>query len=118
MDARLIIQVLVNLIENAVKYTQQGSEIQISAHRQGDKVCVRVADNGGGIRDDMKPHVFEMFYVGKTTVADSRRSLGLGLALSRSIVETHGGELTLSDNQPHGCIFSFTLPVSEVTLNE
>ena len=118
MDARLIIQVLVNLIENAVKYTQQGSEIRISAHRQGDKVCIRVADNGGGIRDAMKPHVFEMFYVGKTTVADSRRSLGLGLALSRSIVEAHGGELTLTDNQPHGCIFSFTLPVSEVTLNE
>ena len=118
MDARLIIQVLVNLIENAVKYTQQGSKIQISAHRQGDKVCIRVSDNGGGIRDAMKPHVFEMFYVGKTTVADSRRSLGLGLALSRSIVEAHGGELTLTDNQPHGCIFSFTLPVSEVTLNE
>ena len=59
MDARLIIQVLVNLIENAVKYTQQGSKIQISAHRQGDKVCIRVSDNGGGIRDAMKPHVFE-----------------------------------------------------------
>lgn len=118
MDARLIIQVLVNLIENAVKYTQKGSEIQISAHRQGKKVCISVADNGEGISDEMKQHVFEMFYTGKNTVADSRRSLGLGLALCRSIVEAHGGNLTLADNHPHGCIFTFTLPVSEVTLNE
>ena len=82
MDARLIIQVLVNLIENAVKYTQQGSKIQISAHRQGDKVCIRVSDNGGGIRDAMKPHVFEMFYVGKTRLQTAVEALVLDLHLA------------------------------------
>ena len=71
-----------------------------------------------GIADDMKPHIFEMFYTGKNTVADSRRSFGIGLTLCKSIVELHGGTLTLTDNVPHGCIFTFTLPLSEVTLNE
>lgn len=54
----------------------------------------------------------------KNTVADSRRSFGIGLTLCKSIVELHGGTLTLTDNVPHGCIFTFTLPLSEVTLNE
>ena len=63
-------------------------------------------------------HIFEMFYTGKTTVADSHRSLGLGLALCHSIIEAHEGTLVLTDHDPHGCNFTFTLPLSEVTLNE
>ena len=118
MDAQLIVQVIVNLIDNALKYTEQGSEICVSAEKQGGDAVIRVTDNGNGIADDMKPHIFEMFYTGKNTVADSRRSFGIGLTLCKSIVELHGGTLTLTDNVPHGCIFTFTLPLSEVTLNE
>ena len=118
MDAQLIVQVIVNLIDNALKYTEQGSEICVSAEKQGGDAVIRVTDNGNGIADDMKPHIFEMFYTGKNTVADSRRSFGIGLTLCKSIVELHGGTLTLTDNVPHGCIFTFTLPISEVTLNE
>ena len=118
MDAQLIVQVIVNLIDNALKYTEQGSEICVSAEKQGGYAVIRVTDNGNGIADDMKPHIFEMFYTGKNTVADSRRSFGIGLTLCKSIVELHGGTLTLTDNVPHGCIFTFTLPLSEVTLNE
>ena len=79
---------------------------------------VRVEDNGPGIPEEMKSHIFEMFYTGKTTVADSHRSLGLGLALCHSIIEAHNGTLILTDHAPHGCNFIFTLPLSEVTLNE
>ncbi len=111
MDARLISQVIINLVENALKYTPSGSSIAIGAERQGDRVVIRVADDGPGIRDDLKPRVFEMFFTGDRKVADSRRSLGLGLSLCRSIVSAHGGEITLTDNTPSGCIFSFTLPV-------
>ena len=118
MDAQLIVQVIVNLIDNALKYTEQGSEICVSAEKKDKYAVIRVADNGNGIPDDMKPHIFEMFYTGKNTVADSRRSFGIGLTLCKSIVELHGGTLTLTDNVPHGCIFTFTLPLSEVTLNE
>ena len=111
MDARLISQVIINLVENALKYTPSGSSIAIGAERQGDRVVIRVADDGPGIPDDLKPRVFEMFFTGDRKVADSRRSLGLGLSLCRSIVSAHGGEITLTDNTPSGCIFSFTLPV-------
>ena len=118
MDVRLIIQVLVNLIDNAIKYTPPGSVISIRGKKSGGKAQISVEDNGPGIPDEMKPHIFEMFYTGKTTVADSQRSLGLGLALCRSIIEAHDGTLVLSDHAPHGCNFTFTLPLSEVTLNE
>ena len=118
MDVRLIIQVLVNLIDNAIKYTPPGSVICIRGTKTDGKAQISVEDNGPGIPEEMKLHIFEMFYTGKTTVADSQRSLGLGLALCRSIIEAHEGTLVLTDHNPHGCDFIFTLPLSEVTLNE
>ena len=118
MDVRLIMQVLVNLVDNAIKYTPPGSVICIRGTKTDGKAQISVEDNGTGIPEEMKTHIFEMFYTGKTTVADSQRSLGLGLALCRSIIEAHDGTLVLSDHAPHGCNFTFTLPLSEVTLNE
>ena len=118
MDARLIMQVIINLVDNAIKYTPAGSEIILSAGKAEGFVTVSVADNGPGIPDAEKAHVFEMFYTGRHQVADSRRSLGLGLALCKSIINAHGGEITLSDNCPHGCIFTFTIPSGEVNINE
>ncbi len=79
MDVRLIMQVLVNLIDNAIKYTPKGSNLYSRIKKMGAQISVE--DNGPGIADEMKPHIFEMFYTGKTTIADSHRSLGLGLAL-------------------------------------
>ena len=118
MDVRLIMQVLVNLVDNAIKYTPPGSVICIRGMKTDGKAQISVEDNGPGIPEEMKSHIFEMFYTGKTTVADSQRSLGLGLALCRSIIEAHEGTLVLTDHNPHGCNFTFTLPLSEVTLNE
>ena len=118
MDVRLIMQVLVNLVDNAIKYTPPGSVICIRGTKTDGKAQISVEDNGPGIPEEMKTHIFEMFYTGKTTVADSHRSLGLGLALCRSIIEAHEGTLVLTDHNPHGCNFTFTLPLSEVTLNE
>lgn len=117
-DARLIMQVIINIVDNAIKYTQKDSEIVITTQKLQRKAVVRIADNGPGIPDDMKPHVFEMFYSGAKSIADSRRSLGLGLSLCRSIVNAHGGELELSDNVPHGAVFTFSLPIEEVDLHE
>lgn len=118
MDVRLIIQVLVNLVDNAIKYTPSGSTITIRALKKNEKAWISVEDNGPGILDEIKPHIFEMFFTGRNNIADSQRSLGLGLALCQSIVEAHGGKMELEDNDPHGCIFSFALPLSEVILNE
>lgn len=117
-DAKLIVQVLINLIDNAIKYTPVGSEIKVITEKKNGYASISVIDNGNGIPDNIKPHVFEMFYTGDNRIADSRRSLGLGLALCKSIIGAHGGELTLTDNQPQGCNFTFTLPLGEVKIDE
>ncbi|RHV94486.1 sensor histidine kinase KdpD [Clostridium sp. OF09-10] len=118
MDAGLIMQVLINLVNNAVKYTLVGSNIQITAIPRENMAEICVSDNGPGIPNELKERVFEMFFTGGNPIGDSRRSLGLGLTLCQTIVHAHHGEMMLKDNSPHGCIFSFTIPLSEVNLNE
>lgn len=117
-DARLLVQVIVNLVDNALKYTPAGSDIHITTCRQGDMGVIRVADNGPGIPDAEKEKVFAMFYTGKNTVADSRRSLGLGLHLCRSIAAAHGGSITLEDGAEVGAVFSVMIPAEEVMIHE
>ena len=118
MDAGLIMQVLINLVNNAVKYTPVGSNIRITAIPRENMAEICVSDNGPGIPNELKERVFEMFFTGGNPIGDSRRSLGLGLTLCQAILHAHNGEMTLKDNSPHGCIFSFTVPLSEVNLNE
>ena len=118
VDAGLIMQVLINLVNNAVKYTPAGSNIRITAIPRDNMAEICVSDNGPGIPDELKEHVFEMFFTGGNPIGDSRRSLGLGLTLCQAIIHAHNGEMTLKENSPHGCIFSFTVPLSEVNLNE
>ena len=118
VDARLIVQVIINIVDNAIKYTPNGSEITISTERKNDMISVSIADNGNGIADNLKDKVFDMFYTGANKIADSRRSLGLGLSLCKTIISAHGGEITVSDNNPHGAVFTFTLPAKEVDINE
>lgn len=117
-DAKLIMQVVINLVDNAIKYTPQGSDIIIETKVDGAQAAVTVSDNGGGISDEAKKHIFDMFYTAETKVVDSRRSLGLGLSLCKSIINAHGGGISVSDNEPHGAVFTFTLPTEEVTLHE
>ncbi len=118
MDSRLIIQVIINIVDNAIKYTQQDSCITISAKEDGDFVRVEIADNGLGIPDEIKSKLFDMFYTGENVSADSRRGLGLGLPLCKSIVNAHGGSIYVRDNTPRGAIFGFTLQAEEVNINE
>ena len=118
MDARLIVQVVINLVDNAVKYTPEGAQIRIHTGKKDGMVVVSVSDTGPGIPDEQKSKVFEMFYTGTNRAADGRRSLGLGLGLCRSIIRAHGGEIWVSDNKPQGAVFTFTLPAEEVTLHE
>ena len=115
MDARLIVQVVINIVNNAIKYTPEGSHILLSAERQGTFVRVMIADDGPGIPDEAKKRLFEMFYTADNVRGDGRRGLGLGLSLCKSIVTAHGGSITVSDHKPQGTVFSFTLRASEVT---
>ncbi|MEY8461322.1 sensor histidine kinase KdpD [Eggerthellaceae bacterium 24-137] len=126
MDGRLIVQVVVNLVNNAIAYTPAGSSIRIAAERQhtmaGDRVVVSVADDGPGIPPLEKGRVFDLFYHGGRVGGaaedgeggDARRGMGLGLALCRSILRAHGSEISLRDAYPHGCVFSFSLPAADM----
>ncbi len=114
MDVRLIVQVIINIVNNAVKYTQDGSRIVLRAARAGEMVEISISDDGPGISDEAKPHLFDMFYTASQGRADSRRGLGLGLSLCQSIVAAHGGTISVGDCVPHGTVFRFTLPIAEV----
>ena len=118
VDVRLIIQVFINLIDNAIKYTPEGSIININVSKQENKVIVKIIDNGPGINELDKERIFEMFYIGNNIIADGRKSLGLGLSLCKSIINAHGCEIKVSDNEPTGTVFTFDLPIKEVTIHE
>lgn len=117
-DARLIIQVIINLVDNAIKYTPAGSHITITTKQNEQHTEISVADNGAGIPDSEKEKVFQMFYSGSNPIADCRRSLGLGLSLCKSIITAHGGEISVTDNAPAGTVFTFTIPSGEVEVHE
>lgn len=118
MDSRLIVQVLINLVDNAIKYTQEGSQISIHVRRSQLWVVVEVSDDGPGISDEDKSRLFEMFYTANNIRGDGRRGLGLGLSLCKSIVNAHGGNISVKDNVPNGTVFSFTLKAEEVDVHE
>ncbi len=114
MDSALIVQVLINLINNAVKYTPEGAVITIGAKAEDGMAVLWVEDEGEGVPEGTEDKVFEMFYTGGKHSVDSRRGIGLGLALCRSIVQAHGGDIWMMNARPHGAKVSFTLPITEV----
>ena len=117
-DAKLIVQVIINLVDNALKYTPPETAIHISTAKQGEMAEIMIADTGNGISDAEKNKIFDKFYCGENRIADNRRSLGLGLYLCKAIVEAHGGTICVTDNLPHGAIFHFTLPLEEAAYHE
>lgn len=118
VDSRLIIQVLVNIIDNAIKYTDIGSEINITAFKKRKNVVIEISDNGKGISDSDKEQIFDMFFTSSTNTGDNRRGLGLGLALCKSIIVAHNGEIYVKDNKNGGTVFGFTLQLVEVNVHE
>lgn len=118
IDVGLIVQVLINLVNNAIRYTQKGSKIILSTEEQDGNIKIKIMDDGPGIADADKEHIFEMFYTANRTVIDGRRSLGMGLALCKSIIQAHRGTISVEDTKPHGATFVIVLPMEEVHLFE
>ena len=118
MDARLIGQVLTNLLDNAVKHTQPGEEISVTVSEDSEqKMAVfTVADRGTGISAQDLPNIFQMFYTTKGKGPDAKRGIGLGLAICESIVTAHGGTINArNQGSGKGAVFTFTLPLEENT---
>ncbi|MEG0257672.1 MAG: DUF4118 domain-containing protein [Christensenella sp.] len=111
MDGRLIIQVLVNLLDNAIKYTPAQAEIDLSAYQENDYMVFEVSDNGGGIDLSILDKVFDNFVTAPAGAEDSKRGMGIGLSICKSIVEAHGGVIAASNNDYGGATFRFALPM-------
>ncbi|MEA5059664.1 MAG: ATP-binding protein [Candidatus Pelethousia sp.] len=113
MDGKLISQVIINLLENAVRHAPQKSEITLAVETEGGQMKVSVADTGNGVPEEIRGRLFESFVTQDKGVVDGRRGLGLGLAICKAIVEAHGGKIHVEDNVPSGSVFIFTLPMEE-----
>lgn len=107
-DSARILQVLVNLLSNAVKYTHSGGRVVVRAERSGDELLFAVSDTGVGIPADKLEAIFERFI----QVADDRRGVGLGLYISKCLVQAHRGRIWAESTAGEGSTFRFTLPIS------
>jgi heavy metal sensor kinase len=111
-------QVVVNLVANAIKYTQEGGEVEVRVRVTANTAVLEVSDNGAGIPDYALPHVFERFY--RADKARSRESggAGLGLAIVKAICTAHGAELSVSSGESQGSVFSVRLPLVGDSVND
>ncbi len=116
IDFVLIEQVLVNLLDNAAKYSGPDLEIAITAARHGQELQIAVADHGPGIPEEDRELVFDKFYRLRTTRQIG--GTGLGLTICKAIVEAHGGQIWVDGNQGGGAVVTFTLPLDETTLGK
>jgi two-component system sensor histidine kinase KdpD len=110
MDAVLVEQVLVNLLENAISHAAPARAARIAAGIEEGALLVEVADEGPGLVAGTEEQVFEKFHRGPSR----RRGFGLGLAICRAIVTAHGGRIWAENRRPHGSAFRFTLPIGGV----
>nr|WP_246325386.1 ATP-binding protein [Dissulfurirhabdus thermomarina] len=110
MEPRLLEQALVNLLDNAVKYSPEGGEVEVTAAREGGEVVVRVRDQGPGIPREHLPRIFERFY--RVDKARSRElgGTGLGLAIVKHVMQAHGGRVTVESEPGKGSVFALHLP--------
>lgn len=108
-DAHGLTAVVQNLLENAIKYSPEGSPVELRAEKQNDKVIIRVADKGIGIPAPEREAVFEKFYRLGNEETRKTTGTGLGLYIVKQVVEAHGGTIAIADNQPKGTIFTLTL---------
>jgi two-component system, OmpR family, sensor histidine kinase KdpD len=109
VDPLLFEQVLVNLLENAAKYTPASAEIEVSAEVRGESLTIDVRDRGPGLGSGNELRVFEKFYRGAHV---GIRGIGLGLTICRWIVEAHGGKIEAADRPGGGAVIHMTLPLA------
>jgi len=109
-DGERLRQVMVNLFSNAIKFSHDGGSITVSADAKDNELLVQVTDYGIGISEDVMEHLFERFYQGNGSMTRSAGGSGLGLYISKQIIEAHGGDIWVESKVGGGSTFSFTLP--------
>jgi signal transduction histidine kinase len=115
-DAARLRQVIVNLLDNAIKYTVPGGSVMVSVQRNGTGAILAVKDNGVGIPPDALPHIFERFYrADKVRSRTAIQGAGLGLSIVQAICEAHGGGITASSREGAGTTLTVTLPLAQLS---
>ncbi|MNL44046.1 Alkaline phosphatase synthesis sensor protein PhoR [compost metagenome] len=112
MDAKRVSQVLLNLLGNAIKFTPSGGRITVTVTPGSDEVRVEVRDTGIGIAPGAQQHLFERFYQVDPTGVRASAGVGLGLSISKALVEAHGGRIGVTSSPGRGSCFWFTIPRS------
>jgi signal transduction histidine kinase len=112
-DRAKLHRVLVNLVSNAVKFTPKGGSVDIHGEQQGRRVRVSVSDTGVGIAAEDLPHLFDKYEQGSSRAPRRERGTGLGLYITRQLVELHGGKIEVESTVGKGSTFSFTIPIAE-----
>ena len=110
-DRLRINEVLSNLLSNATFYTQEGGNITVSLEQKGKEVVTHIKDNGEGISGNALPHLFTKFFRATGRLSQGSKGTGLGLYISKAIVEMHGGKIWVESEAGKGSIFSFSLPI-------
>lgn len=103
-------QVMLILLDNAIKYTPPGGKVRISVTRQGARAVISISDSGIGIAPEVRPHIFERFYRGDQARERDEHGSGLGLAIAKWIIEAHDGEISVHSHAGKGSTFSVLLP--------
>jgi two-component system sensor histidine kinase KdpD len=111
MDGKLIVQVLINLLENAIRHTPEDSEIMLEVMEGRKIIKVVVSDTGDGIDSNIKDRLFDKYVTLDQGVTDGKRGIGLGLSICKAIIEAHGGTIYAESNWPKGTRVIFTLPL-------
>lgn len=112
-DAQLIVQVLVNLLDNAFKHIPDASKVMLKAFVRNNNIIFQVIDNGKGIEIKQFNHIFDDFFTTSLDNGDHKRGIGLGLAICKAIVEAHKGEIKAFNNDLGGATFELSLPLEE-----
>ena len=113
MDGTLIEQVLINLLENAVKHSMDDTEVDIIVRKAGNEAVFEVLDSGEGISEQDMPYVFESYAPERKRSSDSMRGMGVGLSICMSIIKSHNGKMEAANRKEGGAVFQFTLPIPE-----
>lgn len=111
-DAHLLVRVVENLLDNAVRHTPAGGQIQVRWGGAGTTLCFSVADSGPGVAEQDLPHLFTPLYRGETSRNRQTGGAGLGLATARRILRAHGGDLSVANSPAGGAVFTCTLPAT------
>ncbi len=113
IDGKLIVQVLINLLDNAIKHTEDDCKISVNVYVHKNLAVFEVSDNGPGIDHNIESSLFNSFVTSSSKTIDGKRGMGLGLSICKSIIEAHEGTISVGKSEEGGALFRFELPLME-----